>query len=181
MIRRLTNIFIVLSLVAGCGAAALAAVVCPHTLCLDSALPRAATAEESHDDDSSRAHTAEHDVYTTERAGANHQQMGAHCGGGDDDDGAHGPAARTGEARPSDRALSNEGDSCGHCIGRSTTPAREVELSFDAAKRGGHIDVAPDVAPAISLSHEPVREVTPHQGAPPGGVSRHVLINVFRI
>ncbi|HEX7176367.1 MAG TPA: hypothetical protein VF240_13975 [Pyrinomonadaceae bacterium] len=160
------NIGIVLALVLGGGGGALAASLCPHADCVPAADPVMTAAAEHHDE----ASRGDHHGHTSEAAEGQHldasfdtRQQNAP------------PATRQGVQSTHDR-------SCDHCVARRpAAPASELERRSDAPKRDNRVAPAPSARPVSAPAADFVTEVTPHQGAPPGRTSRHVLNNVFRI
>ena len=165
MTRRLVNIGIVLALVLGCGGTTFAAALCPHSDCLTAAGPTADSA-------SDRAHEAagdSHHAHSTEAVEGHHHD-------------ARTDAQPEGAPRRQASLRNSHDSSCDHCVGRrQSTPAAELKRQSNAPKRDDRVADLPSSRPLDAPVTDFVQEITPHQGAPPGRASRHILNSVFRI
>jgi len=160
------NIGILLALLLSGGGGSLAASLCPHADCAPAAASVLMPAAEHHGE----ASGGEHHDHTPEAAGGQHHEASS-----DARQQTTPPATRQGVQSTHDR-------SCDHCDARRpAAPASELERRLDAPKRDDRVAATPSRRPVSATSAEFVIEITPHQGAPPGRTSRHVLNNVFRI
>lgn len=158
MARKLLQVGLLLSLLLGSWAGALAA--CPHVGCRT-------TAARPDSDDNSDARPRHH-------AG-----QPDHSGHAAPHDAAHTPH----EATPRRGVAANRHDStCTHCAGsRGPAPSRAFKWQVNNFETGRVLD-APRAVEQVSLTVCLfVREFVPTQHAPPGGSERHLLLNVFRI
>jgi hypothetical protein len=160
------NIGVVLALALSGGGGALAASLCPHADCGPAAGPVMSPAAGHHDG----ASRVDHHGHTSEAAGGQHL------------DASSGARRQTAPHATRRGVQSTHDNSCRHCVARGpAAPASELERRSDAPKRDGRVAPAPSARPVSATAADFVTEVTPHQGAPPGRTSRHVLNNVFRI
>ena len=165
MRSRLVNIGVLLVLVLSGGGGSLAASLCPHADCAPASGSVLGPAAEHHGE----ASGDEHHGHTPEAA------AGQHLDASPDMRHIAAPATRQGVQSTHER-------SCDHCTARRpAAPASELERRLDAPKRDERVAATPSGRTVSAPAAEFVSEVTPHQGAPPGRISRHVLNNVFRI
>jgi hypothetical protein len=159
------NIGILLALLLSGGGGSLAASLCPHADCAPAAGSVMMPAAEHHGE----ASGGEHHGHAPEVAEDHHLDASP------DMRQIAPPATRQGVQSTHDR-------SCDHCVARRpAAPASELERRLDAPKRDDRVAPAPSARPVSAPAAAFVSEVTPHQGAPPGRISRHILNNVFRI
>ncbi|HYN85637.1 MAG TPA: hypothetical protein VER32_10305 [Pyrinomonadaceae bacterium] len=178
MTRKLINLCLVLTLVAGCAGSALAAAVCPHAGC------ETMTAAPENAD----AHCDPAPAETHHAAGAHEHSSHAES--------QHGHATRsaaeerhgTETKRPASKhsrgvASPSHDTTCAHCSGRrESPPSAKFEWQPNSIKR--HEKESPPQH-AVGYSAPPsrgfARQITPAQHAPPAQTDRHVLLGVFRI
>jgi hypothetical protein len=162
---RLVNIGIALALMLGCGGSTFAAALCPHAECFTAAGPTVAPASDGAGEGTRDSHHA----HSTGAVEGHHHDAPAE-------------AQPEGAPRPLSSLLGSHNNSCDHCVGRrQSTPASELKRQSNAPKRDDRVAALPLSRPHDLPVTDFVQEITPHQGAPPGRASRHILNSVFRI